>query len=134
MMPDELKNRERSYKAKWRAYSIVKRMRWVTLILGPIPLLWDNVIGPMLESFGVPDIVTMEDLSQALLFEILPLEKWVSRETFEAIWPHLNNVCTVLFLVFVFWTTQKRRAAKAAAQSVVELEGRMAIGGFGGVR
>ncbi|MEE2746848.1 MAG: hypothetical protein VX473_00040 [Candidatus Thermoplasmatota archaeon] len=134
MMPDELKNRERSYKAKWRAYSIVKRMRWVTLILGPIPLLWDNVIGPMLESFGVPDIVTMEDLSQALLFEVLPLEKWVSRETFEAIWPHLNNVCTVLFLVFVFWTIQKRRAAKAAAQSVVELEGRMSIGGFGGVR
>ena len=134
MMPDELKNRERSYKAKWRAYSIVKRMRWVTLILGPIPLLWDNVIGPMLESFGVPDIVTMEDLSQALLFEVLPLEKWMSRETFEAIWPHLNNVCTVLFLVFVFWTIQKRRAAKAAAQSVVELEGRMAIGGFGGVR
>ena len=134
MMPDELKNRERSYKAKWRAYSIVKRMRWVTLILGPIPLLWDNVIGPMLESFGVPDIVTMEDLSQALLFEVLPLEKWMSRETFEAIWPHLNNVCTVLFLVFVFWTIQKRRAAKAAAQSVVELEGRMSIGGFGGVR
>ena len=130
MIPDELKNRERRYKAKWRAYAIVKRMRWITLILGPIPLLWDNVIGPMLKQFGSPDVVTMEDLTQALLFEVLPLEKWISRETFEAVWPHLNNVCTILFLVFLFWTIQKRRAAKEAARNVVELEDRMAVGGF----
>ncbi len=130
MMPDELKNRERRYKAQWRAYAIVKRMRWSTLILGPVPLLWDYVIGPMLKQFGAPDFVTMEDLAQALLFEVLPLEKWISLETFEAIWPHLNNVCTVLFLVFLFWTIQKRRAAKEAARNVVELEDRMAVGGF----
>ena len=130
MIPDELKNRERRYKAQWRAYAIVKRMRWITLILGPVPLLWDNVIGPMLKQFGAPDFVTMEDLAQALLFEVLPLEKWISRETFEAVWPHLNNVCTILFLVFLFWTVQKRRAAKEAARNVVELEDRMAIGGF----
>ncbi len=133
MMRDELKNRELSYKAKMRAYAIIKRMRWITLILGPVPLLWDNIIGPMVEKFGVPDFVTMEDLVQALLFEFLPLEKWISKETFEAIWPHLNNVCAVLFLVFLFWTIQKRRAAKAAAKSVVELEGRMTMGGLGGV-
>jgi len=130
MIPDELKNRERHYRAQWRAYAIVKRMRWITLILGPVPLLWDNVIGPMLKQFGAPDFVTMEDLAQALLFEVLPLEKWISKETFEAVWPHLNNVCTVLFLVFVFWTIQKRRAAKDAARTVVELEDRMAVGGF----
>ena len=130
MIPDELKNRERRYKAKWRAYAIVKRMRWITLILGPIPLLWDNVVGPLLKQFRAPDVVTMEDLTQALLFEVLPLEKWISRETFEAVWPHLNNVCTILFLVFLFWTVQKRRAAKEAARNVVELEDRMAIGGF----
>ena len=130
MIPDELKHREQRYKAKWRAYAIVKRMRWITLILGPIPLLWDNVIGPLLKQFGAPDVVTMEDLAQALLFEVLPLEKWISRETFEAVWPHLNNVCTILFLVFLFWTVQKRRAAKEAARNVVELEDRMAIGGF----
>ena len=130
MIPDELKNRERRYRAQWRAYAIVKRMRWITLILGPVPLLWDNVIGPMLKQFGAPDFVTMEDLAQALLFEVLPLEKWISKETFEAVWPHLNNVCTVLFLVFVFWTIQKRRAAKDAARTVVELEDRMAVGGF----
>ena len=133
MIPDELKMREQRYRAQWRAYAIIKRMRWVTLILGPIPILWDNVVGPLLTQLGAPEIVTMEDLTQALLFEVLPLEKWISRETFEAIWPHLNNVCTVLFLVFLFWTIQKRRAAKAAAKSVVELEGRMTMGGLGGV-
>ena len=130
MMPDELKNRERRYKAKWQAYAIVKRMRWITLILGPVPLLWDNVIGPILEKIVTPDIVTMEDLAQAILFEVLPLEKWIPIETFEEIWPHLNNVCTVLFLVFLFWSIQKRRAAKEAARNVVELEDRMAVGGF----
>ncbi|MDE0707697.1 MAG: hypothetical protein OSB33_01990 [Candidatus Poseidoniales archaeon] len=133
MIPDELEIRERRYRAQWRAYAIIKRMRWITLILGPIPILWDNVVGPLLTKLGAPEIVTMEDLMQALLFEVLPLEKWISRETFETIWPHLNNVCTALFLVFLFWTIQKRKAAKQAAKDVVELEGRMAVGGFGGV-
>jgi hypothetical protein len=133
MIPDELKIREQRYKAQWRAYAIVKKMRWITLILGPVPILWDRVVGPLLIKFGAPEIVTMEDLTQALLFQVLPLEKWVSRETFETIWPHLNNICTALFLVFLFWTIQKRKATKIAAKDVVELEGRMAMGGFGGV-
>ena len=71
----------------------------------------------------------MEDVAQAIVFST----GLISEETFETYWPHLNNVCTVLFLVFIFWTIQKRRAAKKAARDVVELEGRMAIGGFGGV-
>jgi len=133
MIPDELNIRERRYKAQWRAYAIIKRMRWITLVLGPIPILWDHVIGPFLTKLGAPEIVTMEDMMQALLFEVLPMEKWISRETFETIWPHLNNVCAVLFLVFLFWTIQKRKAAKQAAKDVVELEGRMAVGGFGDV-
>ena len=71
----------------------------------------------------------MEDVAQAIVFNT----GLISEETFETYWPHLNNVFTVLFLVFIFWTIQKRRAAKKAARDVVELEGRMAIGGFGGV-
>ena len=127
MIPDELKKSEQRYNAQWRAYAIVKRMRWITLILGPVPIVWDNVLVPLLIQLGAPDIVTMEDVIQALL------SRWVSRETIELYWPHVNNVCTVLFLVFVFWTMQKKRAAKAAAKDVVQLEGRMGMGGFGGV-
>ena len=129
MIPDELKQRERRYRAQWRAYAIVKRMRWITLILGPVAILWDNVIAPFLVEQGAPEFVTMEDFFQAIVFS----SGLISEETFEQYWPHLNNVCTVLFLVFLFWTIQKRRAAKQAAKDVVELEGRMAIGGFGGV-
>ena len=129
MIPDELKQRESRYRAQWRAYAIVKRMRWITLVLGPVAILWDNVIAPFLVEQGAPEFVTMEDFCQAIVFS----SGLISEETFERYWPHLNNVCTVLFLVFLLWTIQKRRAAKQAAKDVVELEGRMAIGGFGGV-
>ena len=128
-MGDELHLRQRRYRAHWRAYAIIKRMRWVTLVLGPFPIVWDNFIAPALAQFGLPDIVTMEDLAQAIVFR----SGWISQETFETYWPHLNNVCTLLFLVFVFWTIRKKRAAKNAAQDVVALEQRMAIGGLGGV-
>ena len=129
MMGDELHLRQRRYRAHWRAYAIIKRMRWVTLVLGPFPIVWDNIIAPALAQSGLPDIVTMEDLAQAIVFR----SGWISQETFETYWPHLNNVCTLLFLVFVFWTIRKKRAAKNAAQEVVALEQRMAIGGLGGV-
>ena len=129
MMNDELKLRERRYRAQWRAYAIIKRMRWLTLVLGPFPIIWDNIIAPALEQFGLPDIVTMEDVAQAIVFGT----GWISQETFETYWPHLNNVCTLLFLIFLLWTIQKKRAAKSAAREVVELEDRMSVGGLGGV-
>ena len=129
MMNDELKLRERRYRAQWRAYAIIKRMRWLTLILGPFPIIWDNIIAPALAQFGLPDIVTMEDVAQAIVFGT----GWISQETFETYWPHLNNVCTLLFLIFLLWTNQKKRAAKSAAREVVELEDRMSVGGLGGV-
>ncbi len=129
MIPDELKKRERRYRAQWRAYAIIKRMRWITLVLGPVAILWDNVIAPFLVEQGAPEFVTMEDFCQAIVFS----SGLISEETFERYWPHLNNVCTALFFVFLFWTIQKRRAVKQAAKEQVELEGRMAIGGFGGV-
>jgi len=129
MIPDELKKRERRYRAQWRAYAIIKRMRWITLVLGPVAILWDNVIAPFLVEQGAPEFVTMEDFCQAIVFS----SGLISEETFERYWPHLNNVCTALFFVFLFWTIQKRRTVKQAAKEQVELEGRMAIGGFGGV-
>ncbi|MBJ03221.1 MAG: hypothetical protein CMB65_00760 [Euryarchaeota archaeon] len=130
MMGDELHLRKRRYRAHWRAYEIIKRMRWVTLVLGPFPIIWDNIIAPAMAQFGLPDIVTMEDMAQAIVFRT----GWVSEEAFETYWPHLNNVCTLLFLVFLFWTIQKRRAAKSAARDVAELEQRMSIGGLGDVQ
>tara|TARA_Y100000746_G_scaffold93942_1_gene80057 strand:- start:2042 stop:2434 length:393 start_codon:yes stop_codon:yes gene_type:complete len=130
MMGDELNRRQRKYRAHWRAYAIIKRLRWVTLVLGPFPIIWDNILAPALAKFGLPDIVTMEDLAQAIVFR----SGWISQETFDTYWPHINNVCTLLFLVFLFWTIQKKRAAKEAAREVVALEQRMSVGGLGGVQ
>ena len=127
MIPDELNKRKRRYNAQWKAYSIIKRMRWITLVLGPVAIVWDNVIVPLLIQFGAPEIVTMEDVAQALM------SRWIPAEKIEQYWPHLNNICTALFIVFLLWTMQKKRAAKAAARDVVELEDRMSMGGFGGV-
>ena len=127
MNSEEHNIRERMANSQWRAYLFIKRMRWITLILGPFPLLWDHVIAPLFKKFGLPDVVTMEDVAQAIVFRT----GLITEETFETYWPHLNNVCTALFLVFIFWTIQKRKAAKDAAQNVVELERRMMVGGFG---
>ena len=123
-------HRQRIYRAQWRAYAIIKRMRWVTLVLGPFPIIWDKIIAPALAQFGVPDIVTMEDLAQAIVFR----SGWISQKTFETYWPHLNNVCTLLFLIFLLWTIHKRRVTKNAARDVVELEQRMSVGGLGDVQ
>ena len=78
-MGDELNRRQRKYRAHWRAYAIIKRLRWVTLVLGPFPILWDNVLAPALAQFGLPDIVTMEDLAQAIVFRT----GWITQETFD---------------------------------------------------
>ena len=79
MMGDELHLRERRYRSQWRAYAIIRRMRWVTLVLGPFPLIWDNVIAPAMAQFGLPDVVTMEDYAQAIFFRL----GLISEETFE---------------------------------------------------
>ena len=127
MNSEEHNIRERMANSQWRAYLFIKRMRWITLILGPFPLLWDHVIAPLFKKFGLPDVVTMEDVAQAIVFRT----GLITEEMFETYWPHLNNICTALFLVFIFWAIQKRKAAKAAAQNVVEIEQRMMVGGFG---
>ena len=105
-------------------------MRWFAFILGPVPLIWDNVLQPLLLKMNFPEFVTMEDMVQILIFDILPLEKWIDQETFVRIWPHIMNVSTVLFVVFIVWTIKMRRNTKLAAREVVEAESRVLLGGF----
>lgn len=126
MYPDELEEREHRYRAQFRAYTVVRRMRWVTLVFGPVPLLWDNVLWPILQAMGVPPIMTMEDIMRMLILTVLPIDV----ETFERLWPHVVNISTVLFVVFVVWTVKKQRTARAAARQVAEVEDRMVLGGY----
>ena len=129
-MSGELDDRKRNYRTQKRVHWIVARMRWLTFILGPFPLIWDNVLWPLLQRMGAPDIVTMEDFIQAILFNFLNIEKWIDQEAFEKLWPHIVNVSTILFVVFVVWTIKVRNAMKKAAKDVIIAEDRMHIGGF----
>ena len=119
----ELKNLELRYDAIWRAYSLIKRMRWFTFVLGPVAILWDDMIVPFIVKQGAPEFLSIEDFFQTIIFSF----GIVSEETFERYWAHLNNVCVVLFFVFLLWSRQKKRAANTAAEDVAELER-----GFGG--
>jgi hypothetical protein len=129
-MHAELEEKKRQYKMYSRAHWIVARMRWFTLILGPFPLIWDNFLWPFLESMGAPEFVTMEDLMQALLFNVVNIERWITKEEFEALWPHIVNICTALFIVFVFWTIKMKENMKEAAKKVISEEDRVHIGGY----
>jgi hypothetical protein len=45
-------------------------------------------------------------------------------------WPHIVNVSTILFVVFVVWTMKVRKSMKKAAKDVIIAEDRMHIGGY----
>ena len=124
MMPGEFEDKQRAYDSQWRAFEIIRRMRWITLILGPVPLIWDNLLWPLLQNMGVPAIITVEDLMQILVLDVLPLDRWIDQDTFEKIWPHVVNVCTVLFLVFLIWAVRMKRLTRNAAREVVKIEER----------
>ncbi len=130
MMFGDLEEKKRNYNTQWRVHWIVSRMRWLTFILGPFPLLWDKLLWPILERMGAPDVVTMEDLIQSILFNFFNVDKWVDQEAFEKMWPHIVNVSTILFVVFVVWTVKVRKSMKKAAKDVVVAEDRVHIGGY----
>jgi hypothetical protein len=101
------------------AYFIVKKMRWVALVLGPLPILWDNVMFPTLNLFaGIPSFMTMEDFFHMLFVDLLPMDKY--SDEFEMIWPHLTRVCTILFVVFVIWAIVAKKKALAAKEASIE--------------
>ena len=129
-MLGDLEEKKRNYNTQWRVHWIVSRMRWFTFILGPFPIIWDKILWPFMESMGAPDVVTMEDMATIILFKFLSLEKWIDQEKFEQMWPHIVNVCSILFIVFVVWTVKVKKSMKKAAKDVVIAEDRVHIGGY----
>ena len=115
----ELKELEQRYNEILKAHSIIKRMRWFTFVFGPVAILWDDVIAPFIVKQGAPEFLSMEDFFQAIIFSF----GIISEVTFERYWPYLNNACVVLFIVFLYWSIQKKREVNNAAEEVSELEG-----------
>jgi len=52
--PSEFTKRKQRYNAVHKAYAIIKRMRWFTFVLGPVAILWDDVIAPFIVKQGAP--------------------------------------------------------------------------------
>jgi hypothetical protein len=125
--PGKLEEERRQFSGRWTAYMIIARMRWFTLILGPVPLLWDGVVWPILEIMGMPAFITMEDLARVLILDVLPLEQYA--DEFEMLWPHVVRISTLLFVVFVLWTVSARRKAKDAARELASAEDQLVVGG-----
>ena len=126
MGPEMLDDEQRRFSGYWTTYTIVARMRWFTLVLGPVPLLWDGVVWPILEMMGMPTIITMEDLARVLILDVLPLEQFA--DEFEKFYPHVVRVSTLLFVVFLFWTVSARSKAKRAARELAAAEDKLVIG------
>ena len=119
MSEDVLDKKPKNFSGYRDAYYIVKKMRWVALVLGPLPILWDNVVFPTMDLFvGMPSFMTMEDFFHMLIIDLLPLDKY--SEEFDLVWPHLTRVCTILFVVFVIWAIVAKKKALAAKEASTE--------------
>ena len=119
MSGDALDKKPKNFSGYRDAYYIVKKMRWAALVLGPLPILWDNIMFPTMDLFvGMPSFMTMEDFFHMLIIDLLPMDKY--SDEFDMIWPHLTRVCTILFIVFVIWTIVAKKKALAAKEASTE--------------
>ena len=88
------KSRGNNLKSQRHAYNLVSRMRWLTMALGPVPLIWDGVIIPTIHSMGMPNFITIEDIINQAIFGFLSLDRYT--DDFNFYWPHIIRVSTCL--------------------------------------
>ncbi|MDP6742836.1 MAG: hypothetical protein QF807_07670 [Candidatus Thalassarchaeaceae archaeon] len=116
------------FKGQFKAWRVIAFMRWITFIIGPVAIIIDDYLQPWVASMGLPNILTIEDLSQWLILDILNLKKWIDAELFLAIYYHVNWVSCILFIVFVVWHAVLKRKTTAAARDLTLLEEKMRAG------
>lgn len=116
------------FKGQFKAWRVIAFMRWVTFIIGPVAIIIDDYLQPWIATMGLPNILTIEDLSQWLILDILNLKKWIDVDLFLAIYYHVNWVSCILFIVFVVWHVVLKRKTTAAARDLTLLEEKMRAG------
>tara|TARA_B100001146_G_C15906052_1_gene316685 strand:- start:57 stop:461 length:405 start_codon:yes stop_codon:yes gene_type:complete len=116
------------FKGQFKAWRVIAFMRWVTFIIGPVAIIIDDYLQPWIATMGIPNILTIEDLSQWLILDILNLKKWIDVDLFLAIYYHVNWVSCILFIVFVIWHVVLKRKTTAAARDLTLLEEKMRAG------
>ncbi len=119
---------DKEFRGRYRVLRIVAFMRWVSLLVGPIAIIVDRIIEPWMSATGLPSVLTMEDITQFLLYESTGLSNYISEEEFLGYYHHLNIICCALFAVFVIWFILAKRKAVGAAEELALLEQRMGGG------
>lgn len=99
------------FDGKMKSWKVVRRMRWLTLLLGPFALALDEYVQPWLMSRGYPSILTMEDVVRVMILDLLGLSKWMDLEQFLTFYTHLRTLSCYLFVLFVVWEVAARRRA-----------------------
>ena len=89
------------------------------MALGPVPLIWDGVITPTIESMGMPNFITIEDMINQAIFGFLSLDRYV--DDFSFYWPHIIRVSTILFLIFFFWSKSAKGKVKKGREESIEI-------------
>jgi hypothetical protein len=113
------------FQRNYRRWRIVAALRWFALVIGPIAILVDDFLQPWVEQSGLPNVITMEDLTRWFLLDLLPLDLWIDLELFLRLYHLLNKVACVLLLVLIPLTIMLKRRVKGAAQNLAYHEVRM---------
>ena len=113
------------YKGAWKSYRIIAFMRWVTLVLGPLPLIFDLLLekyaDQILQHVPLTDIITFEDILSGVLVPVLNPIIGIIVPDFDIViyLPPITFVASILFVVFVVWTQIMKKKVRSAARDVV---------------
>ncbi len=116
---------ESNFKRQFKAWRIIAFMRWITFILGPVAIFLDRILQPWMVSMGLPNILTMEDVSKWLILDVLSLSKWIDVDEFIELYHHVNWVSCALFVVFLVWHSIMKRKTTQSARNLTLLEEKM---------
>ena len=115
------------FRRHYRLWRIVAGLRWFALVLGPIAIFVDDFLQPWVEQSGLPNVITMEDLTRWFLLDILPLNLWIDIELFLRLYHTFNKVACVLLLVLIPWSIILKRKTKGSATNLAFHEVRMTL-------
>jgi len=94
-----------TFHARLRALKVVLGSRSIAFILGPLAWAWDEIAFERLKDelvgYGINDVITLEGLVQYIVFEVIGVT-FTTPAVVAELMPHVRNVCTFLFVVFLY--------------------------------
>ena len=115
------------FRRNYRFWRIATTLRWLALVFGPVAIFIDDFLYPWIEQSGLPQVITMEDLTRWFVLDLLPLDLWIDLELFEYLYHLLNKVSCVALLLFIPLAHYLKRKTEGAAREVAVHEARMTM-------